>query len=155
MMRRRRRWAAPVLCNPTAQAKQIWRYVYGEPWPTGWKVKWVGFMRGAAGLCQHSRKRILLSYGDAVRPPRTPEASIEFYQRGLARAFWNYLYDNRDVADHYARNAAAHRLELERERPQGVVGILIHEFTHVRNRGLKHGVEFDRLVKWGWDRLRP
>ena len=148
--RRRRRWRAPN--NPTAQAKMVWRAAYDEPWPKGWSVQWVGFMRGAEGLCQYGRKRILLSYGDA-RKLHTAEAFHAYYQKGLAAAFWHTLYDNRDYADHYARKASAHRLELERERPQGVVGILIHEFTHVRFPKLKHGVEFDRLVKWGWDRL--
>jgi len=130
----------------------VWRAVYDEPWPTGWRVQWVGFMRGAQGLCQYSKKLILLSYGDAHRE-QTPEAITARYHKGLASAFWHTLYNHRYYARAYARLAAHHRLELERERPQGVVGILIHEFTHVRFRKLKHGVEFDRLVKWGWDRL--
>jgi hypothetical protein len=147
---RRRRWSPPN--NPTTQAKMLWRAVYGEPWPTGWSVRWVGFMRGASGLCKHSTKTILLSYGDAKRL-RTPETMTARYHAALASAFWHYLHDQPLTGHFYARHAAFNRLELERERPQGVIGVLLHEFVHVRHRKLKHGVEFDRLVRWAWDRL--
>lgn len=60
------RWKAPN--NPTAQAKQVWQHLWPtEPWPKGWRVEWVGWMRGALGLCCYTEKRILLSHGDARR----------------------------------------------------------------------------------------
>jgi len=61
---KRRKWRAPN--NPNIPAKQIWAALFPrEPWPRGWRVEWVGFMRGAKGLCIWSERRILLSYGDA------------------------------------------------------------------------------------------
>lgn len=66
MPKRRRRWQAPN--NPTPQAKAVWAALYPrEPWPSGWRVEWVGFMRGALGLTVYREKRILLSWGDARR----------------------------------------------------------------------------------------
>ena len=63
-MKRRKRWKAPN--NPTAAAKQVWRHVHpNEPWPKGWRVQWVGFMRGCGGLTVYGRKVVLLSYADA------------------------------------------------------------------------------------------
>jgi len=73
MRRRRRRngWKAPN--NPTAAAKQVWRHVYPlEPWPKGWKVEWVGFMRNVHGLTLYGRKVILLSYADAKKKHADP-----------------------------------------------------------------------------------
>jgi hypothetical protein len=70
-MRRRRRlrcrrWRPPN--NPTLQARLVWAALFPrESWPKGWRVEWVGFMRGALGLTLWSERRILLSYGDAVR----------------------------------------------------------------------------------------
>ena len=60
---KRRRWKAPN--NPTTPARQVWRALWpGEPWPKGWRVVWVGFMRGASGLCDYSTQRILLNHSD-------------------------------------------------------------------------------------------
>lgn len=96
MKRRRRKWRAPAISQ--AAARQVWRACFGaDPWPTGWRVGWAGFMRGAAGLTVYGRREILLSYGD------------------------------------YARK-------------DGVLSTLVHEFIHVRARGLKHGSEFSTLV---------
>jgi len=68
---RRRRWRAPN--NPTAPARQVWSALFPrEPWPKGWRVVWVGFMRGAAGLTIYSERRVALSWGDARA--RTAEA---------------------------------------------------------------------------------
>ncbi len=65
---RRKRWKAPN--DPTAAAKQVWQACYPErSWPRGWTVQWVGFMRGAMGLCDYGSRRVLLSYGDAKRRP--------------------------------------------------------------------------------------
>jgi hypothetical protein len=66
-MRRRRKWRAPN--NPTGPAKQVWRAVYGEPWPRGWRVKWAGFMGSVGGMAIYRDRVILLSYG-ALRKPR-------------------------------------------------------------------------------------
>lgn len=66
--RRRKKWKAPN--NPTAPARQLWAACFpGEPWPSGWRVQWAGFMRGAAGMCIYRERRILLSYGDMRREP--------------------------------------------------------------------------------------
>lgn len=52
----------------TPWARQVWKLAYpGEPWPKGWRVEWVGFMRGAAGLTIYSERRVLLSLGDRKR----------------------------------------------------------------------------------------
>jgi hypothetical protein len=29
----------------TRAAKQVWGYVYREPWPDGWRVRWVHELR--------------------------------------------------------------------------------------------------------------
>ena len=66
MSRHRRKWRAPN--NPTRPARQVWAALFpGHPWPTGWRVEWAGFMRGAAGLTIYSRRLILLNYADARR----------------------------------------------------------------------------------------
>ena len=62
---RRKRWRPPN--DPMPQARFIWKAVHDRPWPTGWKVKWVGFMRNCWGLTKWGTKEILLSYGDAKR----------------------------------------------------------------------------------------
>ena len=69
----RRRWKAPN--NPTVQARQVWATLFPrEPWPKGWRVAWVGFMRGAAGLTIYGERRVLLSYGDHTGPVRKMRA---------------------------------------------------------------------------------
>lgn len=69
MKTRRKRWSKgrrPK--DPQAAARQVWIAAYpGEPWPRGWHVQWVGFMRGALGLCLWDERRILLSWADANR----------------------------------------------------------------------------------------
>jgi|SRR5262245_37330508 len=66
MRKRRRRWRAPN--NPTGPAKQVWEACFpGHRWPSGWRVKWAGFMRGALGLTIFDSREILLSYADARR----------------------------------------------------------------------------------------
>lgn len=108
-----RRWKQPN--DPTGPARQVWAALFpGEPWPTGWKVRWAGFMRGAAGLCIYGEKRILLSYGDARRESRL---QAEAEREGRIR------------------------------REHGPVNTLIHEFVHVRCRGLRHGQEFRFLER--------
>lgn len=58
------KWKSPN--SPTGPARQIWAALFpGETWPKGWRVEWVGFMRGAAGLTIYTERRVLLSYGDA------------------------------------------------------------------------------------------
>ena len=54
--------------SATTWARQVWKLAYpGEPWPKGWRVEWVGFMRGALGLTIYSERRVLLSLGDRKR----------------------------------------------------------------------------------------
>lgn len=168
---RRKKWKAPN--NPTVQARQIWRVVYGEPWPKGWKVKWVGFMRGASGLTSYGRKEIVLNYGDAKRGDRWDHE--ELYANALAHAFWFSLYikpyyvpkvvdghvvydehwDAEEKYNWWARQASRQRLEMARHSTleRGAIEVLLHEFVHVRHRNLKHGVEFDRLVEWSRAKL--
>jgi hypothetical protein len=63
----RRAWKAPVP-NPTPMARQVWAQLWpDEPWPKGWRVEWVGFMRGVLGMCKPRSQRIILSYGDAKK----------------------------------------------------------------------------------------
>jgi hypothetical protein len=80
-------WRGPN--DPTAAAKQLWRAVYpGEPWPKGWRVRWVGFMRGTLGLACSGAREILLSHGDAAgKRGHVVEVLIhEFiHARGVAR----------------------------------------------------------------------
>lgn len=65
MRRRRKRKTIGTL---TPVAREVWKLAYpGESWPSGWRVEWVGFMRGARGLCIYRERRILLSYGDHTR----------------------------------------------------------------------------------------
>lgn len=65
-MARKRKWRGPN--NPTQPARQVWAYCFpGHPWPKGWRVQWVGFMRGAAGLTVWTEQRVLLSHGDASK----------------------------------------------------------------------------------------
>jgi len=129
---RRKKWKAPN--NPTVQARQLWRAVYGEPWPKGWKVKWVGWMRGAMGLCDYSAKTIVLNWGDFCRPKY-----VEWHD-------WRTIYVGEGKEISFSTPS-------KRLSPRSVIETLIHEFTHIRNRGLRHGAEFDRLVRWGYDRL--
>ena len=96
----KRRWKAPN--NPTHAARAVWAELFpGHPWPTGWRVEWAGFMRGALGMTIYSERRVLLSYGDAK------------------------------VHHRHGRS--------------GPVEVLLHEFVHLRSRGLRHGVEFRSL----------
>jgi hypothetical protein len=91
--RRRKKEAYPRM---TATARALYRGCFGEPMPKGWKVEWVGFMRGVRGLCCYGEKRILLNMGDV-------------------------------------------------RQGNDALRTLVHEFIHVRFRGLRHGKEFRRL----------
>lgn len=102
---RRRRAKKRVLPKINQHAmRQVYRAAFGEPMPKGWDVVWVGFMRGALGLCCYGERSIKLSFGDLGK--------------------------------------GEHR--RDRQTP---LEVLIHEFVHVRCRGLRHGEEFDRLVR--------
>lgn len=58
----RKRWKAPN--NLTIPARQVWAALFPDPWPKGWRVQWVGFMRGVRGLCVYSEQRVLLGWGN-------------------------------------------------------------------------------------------
>lgn len=64
--------------SPTGPARQVWEFLFGEPWPARGRVEWAGFMRGATGLCCGfgKRFRIVLSYGDARREKRPEHGPI-------------------------------------------------------------------------------
>ena len=64
---RRRKRRKPTYPPLTAVARQIYRGCFGEPMPKGWRVEYVGFMRGALGLCVEREQRILVSWGDLKR----------------------------------------------------------------------------------------
>lgn len=54
--------------SATPWAREVWKRAFpGEAWPKGWRMEWVGFMRGAAGLTVWSERRVLLSLGDRKR----------------------------------------------------------------------------------------
>lgn len=168
----RKKWRPPN--DPMPQAKLIWQAVYAEPWPKGWRVEWVGFMRGASGLCRYGVKRILLSYGDAKARNKPSEVHDQRYLNALAMAFWYALTEQSEVRstfyadgrrkdtvvrrhyDWWVRHASWLRLDKVRHSSlqRGAVETLLHEFVHLRNGPLlKHGKEFDRLVEWSRKRL--
>jgi hypothetical protein len=137
---RRKRWAAPN--NPTVQAKQIWRYVYGEPWPKGWRVQWAASLpRRRIGQCNHIRKLLQLHYRAHVNP--------HYQEVGVVRTI--YLGGPGHEIDAFTWQ--------RRSYTASVIDTLIHEFTHARNPRrdgrvvLPHGAEFERLVTWGMNRL--
>lgn len=151
-MKRRKRWKAPN--NPTVQAKQLWRAIYGDPWPKGWKVKWVGFMRGASGLTRYGSKDVLLSYGDAKSGSRIDHE--QQYRQACAFAFCFALYGNKVEYDWWTRQASRQRRDIEEHATleRGAIEVMLHEFVHMRfGSKLKHGREFDRLVEWARAKL--
>lgn len=141
-MKRRKKWKAPN--NPTVPARQLYRAIYGEPMPRGWRVEWAGFMRNTLGLTIWGRRLILLSYADARnRPARVIKTRRVIQWRNIPTGDPDYP-----------------ELTVQSEGPMirpaqkgAVVHTLIHEFTHLRNPGLRHGKDFDRLVAWAFARL--
>lgn len=119
MKGRRRKWKAPN--NPTPQSRLVWAKCFpGEPWPSGWRVEWVGFMRGALALTSWDERCILLSYGD--------HAGRAIITR----------------RNHFIASAEGTRPATKlRALP---VETLLHEFVHVRCPALRHGKEFNSLV---------
>jgi hypothetical protein len=45
----------------TEAPRQVWEYAYGEPWPEGWRVRWVTDHR-YRGVTLWERKLIQLSW---------------------------------------------------------------------------------------------
>ena len=128
----------------TQVARAIYRAAYGEPMPKGWTVVWVGFMRGAMGMCYYGSKRILLSRADHA--PRRRKVAVtatepydgrSAYNTRTCEAFIGYA----SALDQYTENAC-------------VIHTLCHEFTHLRwGRGLRHGADFERLVDAAYARV--
>ena len=138
-MARKRRFIAPN--NPTAQAKQLWRYVYGEPWPKGWKVEWVRsfpYHDRRIGQCGYGRKLISLHYRAHAKP-------IEQDYHENRRI---YVGGHSETGPEILAYTVKQKLLT-----YSVMHTLIHEFIHLRHRGLKHGKEFERLITWGMTRL--
>lgn len=59
-----------------ANARQLWRWLMGTPWPRGWVVEWGGakrrgdFLRKSeAGRTSYQAKRIWLDYEHAIAKP--------------------------------------------------------------------------------------
>lgn len=73
--------------SATKPAAQVWRWLFDEPWPKGWRVQWVGFMRGAKGLTIYSERRVLLGWGDFGKKGNPlPTVIHEFlHMRGFKR----------------------------------------------------------------------
>jgi hypothetical protein len=115
--------AAPPL-TPIARAVYLAAF-NGEPLPRGWRVEWAGFMRGALGLCINSERRILLSLGDL----RTKRTRPTFYRSSAPGC------------------VVVHGVSGYYDRPKCILEILVHEFVHSRTPGLRHGKEFDSLVR--------
>lgn len=138
-MKRRKQWKPVGLPKLTPIAKDLWRAIYREPWPSGWKVEWAGFMRGAMGLCSYGERRIILSYGDLFRKPQPLRVVV----RGE---------HDEPIIEHYAvRGATGTRLIFAEamdmfDGTRCPLKTLVHEFVHMRcGRSLRHGKEFRRL----------
>lgn len=90
-------------------------------------MKWVGFMRGAAGLCDYGGRRILLSWGDhgPDRKIRMVPGSymVDVYPDGILRK---------------PRSCPVHTL--------------VHEYVHMHGHR-RHGHEFDMHVEAAMARL--
>jgi hypothetical protein len=133
-MRRRRKEPRQSV---TQVARAIYRAAYGEAMPRGWRVEWVGFMRGARGMCFYDAKRILLSRADLLPKRQRVDVLAPYFHDGDDRCheFIGYAY----ALDQYTANG-------------DVIRTLVHEFTHLRNaptrtrKGLRHGADFERLV---------
>lgn len=125
----------PKLPDPTPACAQLYRAIYREPWPVGWRVEWkptLGRMLAeniwrddTAGACEvkGKRKTILLSYFAAVVESHT---------------------------DQLVRGQLVQELSAEPPDPWRFAGVwetVIHEFTHMRHLGLEHGAKFDRLLR--------
>jgi hypothetical protein len=157
MMRRRRRWATPN--QPTAQAKQIWRYVYSEPWPKGWRVEWVKCFdhrhSQRIGQCAYGRKLISLHYRAHAEPDYSEHHENRFlYVGGPGLPQRAVLYAHGGHCTYAETGPEILAYTVKRiPHQRSVIDTLIHEFTHLRNRGLKHGKEFERLVSWGMNKL--
>lgn len=58
----KKRWQPPVF--DMGEMRRLYRQLYDEPWPSGWSVRWVGWMPNRLGVCDYSDREIRLSYGD-------------------------------------------------------------------------------------------
>jgi hypothetical protein len=154
---RKRKFIAPN--NPTAQAKQVWRYIYGEPWPKGWRVEWVrSFGRRYSrriGQCAWGARVISLHYPAHSKPDyREEHVNRTIYlggpglpQRTVNEGHWNpYTYPptGPEILAYTVKRVPF---------TYSVIHTLIHEFTHARHRRLRHGKEFERLINWGMGKL--
>lgn len=164
---RKRKWRPPN--NPTGPAKQVYRAIYGEPLPKGWRVEWAGFMRNASGLCIYGERRILLNYADFKKNPRIRKSTddlvaetrerIQRLEAQIQNVPWGLQTSGDDWIRRKIESNERYLIRLERARHKidnanrGAVHTLIHEFTHLRHPELRHGKEFDRLVEWGWKQL--
>ena len=121
-MRKRR----PLGCetNITKDAAVIWRAAFHqEPFPEGWRVI----------------KTSQLTWGDIGRNSRSRAGRYLGY---CSR--WNKTV--------YLTNRAWHEDGRWNRGGSRWLGVLIHEFIHLRCR-LPHGVEFNRLADAAYDRV--
>jgi hypothetical protein len=136
------------LNNPTVQARTIWRAVYGEPWPKGWRVIWCAPMGGYMGSCSYGERLIRLCYKSFAKPHyQTAYESRRLYVGGSG-----HVHVGMERRWEFGPEIDAHS-PVRRVEERSVIEVLLHEFTHLRNRKLRHGEEFSRLVRWGLSRL--
>ena len=103
----------------TPIARPLWKAAYDLPWPSGWHVYSVPWMRGAEGLCIYGRKQILINRSD-------------------------FRYRCEMVTRDGQPNAP---LVPKISGDGNILRTLVHEFTHMRwGHSLRHGRDFDRLV---------
>ena len=154
-MARKRRFIAPN--NPTAQAKQVWRYIYGEPWPKGWKVEWVRsfpYHDRRIGQCAYGRKLISLHYRAHAKPiEQDYHENRTIYLGGYGLPPRRVEYDWGSYTYPPTGPEILAYTVKQKLLTYSVMHTLIHEFIHLRHRGLKHGKEFERLITWGMTRL--
>lgn len=120
-------WTVPERPNITRYARQLWRFTYGERWPKGWRVAWIvekGFPTSQyfAGVCIYEKKLILIEYMAGLRDSIADAYILGQHWRSFFKTYPEYW--------HFG----------------GVIETLLHEFTHMRYPGLRHGKGFNRRL---------
>lgn len=99
-------------------------------------------------------------------PRRRARRYHQIMATAAARQVWNFLYPGekfgltvyfahcgRGRLGDYAMNVVRLNLTLLQRSPNEIVSTLIHEFQHHRNKKMRHGDAFDRLVIAQCDRI--
>jgi hypothetical protein len=97
----------PVFGDPEPAARQLWEWLFAEPWPEGWRVTWVLHIlrarnpRGWAGTAFYDERHIWLSYPLALECGRPVEillhefAHVRLPDEGHNRKFVRLLNELR------------------------------------------------------------